>query len=256
MRRLTLAFVGQCQTVGYPGVPPDAVFPQICRRLVQARRPETLVDVDVREYQHPWELPEKTASVLEHHPRVVVIEAVGWLAIKGTEAIDLSRLPRGVKTAVQRVRHLRHVGSRLTLELPAGERIYTAQLDAIRWGANILRKIVPRYPRPTIEQYGQSLEEALQQIAAVPGTDAVVQGPAAPNLELDMRGLAPDAIERYRAVAAMARRVAETHGALYVDRWDTTAPGFFLPGSIRPSAKGHTMWGNLLAERLLAAGVV
>jgi hypothetical protein len=84
----------------------------------------------------------------------------------------------------------------------------------------------------------------------------VVQGPGAPNLDLPSRGLATNAVERYRSVEQLARRAAEQHGALYVDRWDTVSPGFFLPGSIRPSAQAHTMWGHLLAEQLLAAGMV
>ena len=255
MRRVTIAFLGQCQVSGYPGVPPDAVFPQICRRLVQARRPDVRVEVDVVNYQHPLELPEKTAGVLRGRPRVVVIEAVGWMAIRGKEAIDLSRLPRGVKTAVQRVRHLRVVAGRLAMQLPAGDLLYKVQHNTEFFGSGALRGLLPRYPRPTMEQYAHGLADALRQIAAA-GVDAVVQGPGAPNLELDSRGLAPDVMEKYRAVEQLARRAAEEHGALYVDRWDTVAPGFFLPGHIRPSAQGHTMWGNLLAEKLLQHGIV
>jgi hypothetical protein len=68
--------------------------------------------------------------------------------------------------------------------------------------------------------------------------------------------LASDAIERYRAVEAMARRVASANDVLYVDRWDSVTPRFFNPGSIRPTPEGHLMWGHLLADELLNAGIV
>ena len=257
MRRLTIAFLGQCQVLGYPGVPPDSVFPQICRRLVQAQRPDVKVAVDVVNYQHPLELAEKTAGVLRGLPRVVVIEAVGWMAIRGKEAIDLSRLPRGIKSVVQRVRHLRTVANRLALQLPrGGDLIYNVQYNATHWSSShIVRGLAPRYQRPSMEQYEAGLDDALSQIKAA-GVDAVVQGPGAPNLELDSSGLSPDALEKYRAVEQLARRAAERHGALYVDRWDTVTKGFYLPGHIRPSAQAHTLWGHLLAEQLLSAGLV
>lgn len=104
--------------------------------------------------------------------------------------------------------------------------------------------------------YERCLEGALGTIAQQPGVEVVIQGPGAPNLTLDSRGLAPDAIERYRAVERMARRVATAHGALYVDRWDTVSAGFFFPGSIRPTSDGHSTWGYLLAERLMAECLV
>lgn len=256
MRQLTIAFLGQCQVLGYPGVPPDAVFPQICRRAIEAQRPEVQVDVAIVNYQHPLELPDKTAEALRASPRVVVIEAVGWMAIKGREAIDLSRLPRGVRTAVQRVRHLQVVAGRLAMQVPGGELIYNVQHNSTHWSSSkLLRGLMPRYPRPSMEQYAYGLEDALRQIDAV-GAKAVVQGPGAPNLDLESGRLAPDAMEKYRSVEQLARRAAEQHGALYVDRWDTVSPGFFLPGHIRPSAKGHTLWGNLLAEKLLEHGLV
>jgi hypothetical protein len=73
---------------------------------------------------------------------------------------------------------------------------------------------------------------------------------------LDSKKIASDALQRYRAVLAMARRLAAAHNALFVDRWDTVAGNFYLPGSARPTTSGHSVWGHLLADELLRAGVV
>jgi hypothetical protein len=257
MPRSTIAFLGQCHVSGYKGVPAALAFPQVCRRSLEARRPSSVIDVLVEQYQHPSELPRMMTKVLRARPRLVVVEVVGWLAIKGRGAVDLSRLPGGVGSAYERVRHFRHITTLVGSTLPrAAGVICRVQTRALDLADGLLGAMIPRYPRPTIEDYEACLDMALARVRQVDGVRSVVQGPGAPNLALDSRGLASDAIERYRAVAAMARRTAAAHGVLYVDRWDSVGPRFFLPGSIRPDIKGHLVWGHLLAEQLLSAGYV
>jgi hypothetical protein len=251
-----ISFVGQCHTVGYAGVPADAAFPRVCRDVVQAARPEVRVEVRLHPCYHPAELVESVQSALRRQPRVVVVEVIGWLAVTGTAAVDLSRLPKGVRSAYERVKHFRHVARHVTRNAPrATAGVMRVETAIGTFGHALLRPLLPRHARPSIAEYEQCLGSALDLIAASQA-EAVVQGPGAPNTALDGRGLAPDALERYRAMQAMARRVAESRGALFVDRWDTTTPRFYSEGSVRPSLEGHSMWGHLLATELLRAGIV
>jgi len=254
---ITIAFLGQCHTSGYPGVPPDRTFPQVCRRTVERRRPGITLQVVLEPYEHPLDLKRALYRASRLRPEVIVIEVVGWLAIKGREGVDLSRLPAGVRSAYQRARHFRHVSYRITSRLPKGaDLIYRVQTGGYELASALLRSLVPRWPRPTIAEYERCLDGALRAARVMSGVRVAIQGPGAPNLALDARGLAPDALERYRSVEGMARRIAAAHGALYVDRWDTVSTGFFLPGSIRPAVGGHSTWGYLLAEKLMAEGLV
>ena len=177
--------------------------------------------------------------------------------IKAREAVDLSRLPAGIRSTYERARYLRQVSGRIERALPRGAAIvHRVQTDAFAMATGLLRSLIPSYPRPTLDEYEAFVARAIEQVRSAPGTTAVVQGPGALNLDLASRGLAADAVERYRAVDQMARRVASAHGALYVDRWSTVSAGFFLPGMIRPAPKGHLVWGHLLASEILAAGLV
>lgn len=251
MSALTVAFVGQCHTVGYPGVPPDAAFPEVCRADLQASRRERHVRVHLQPYYHPSELVEAVREALVQQPRVVVIEVVGWLAVVGTRAVDLSRLPSGVRSAYERVRHFRHVAHAVARRVPRG-----AELIATRIAASVLKPLLPRYPRPSVAEYESAVVHALELVRSTPGADAVIQGPGAPNLTLDGRGIAGDAVARYREVREMAQRVAAAHGVLFVDRWDTVTGAFYTDNSVRPAAGAHSVWGHLLAEELLRAGLV
>jgi hypothetical protein len=155
------------------------------------------------------------------------------------------------------MRHFRHVSAHLLAKAPKSSALVQGvQRDGYGLAAGLLRPLLPRYQRPTIEQYEAFVSDALADLAARPGITAVVQGPGAPNLDLNRRGLPSDSVERYRAVRTMANRVATAHGALFVDRWDTVAGGFFQPGSIRPTQQAHSVWGELLASELLSAGLV
>jgi hypothetical protein len=252
----TISFVGQCHTVGYAGVPPDAAFPNVCRDVVQSARPGTRVEVRLHPCFHPSELVDRVRAALRGNPRVVVVEVIGWLAVKGTTAVDLSRLPKRVRSTYERMRHFRHVAHAVTRNSPvaatAVQRVETAVSGA---GYRLLRPLLPRHVRPTLQEYEQCLDAALKWIAAS-DVHAVVQGPAAPNTTLDSPELAPDTLARYREVDAMARRVAAAHGALFVDRWDTVGTGFYGAGTVRPTREGHSNWGQLLAGELLRAGIV
>jgi hypothetical protein len=256
MTELRLAFVGQCHTKGYDGVPPDLSFPEVCRGVLQSARPEHRVRVLLEPYYHPFELPRVVRAALSRHPKVVVIEVVGWLAVTGSSVVDLSRLPPKVRSPFQRLQHFHRAARVVTERTRESGYLFQAKTTALGIATDVLRPLLPRYPRPSVSQYEAALTAAIGVITAHGGVSTVIQGPGAPNLELNRRGVAPDAIDRYRAVNAMSRRVATAHGALFVERWDTVAGGFFLPDSIRPGKSGHSVWGHLLASELLSAGVV
>lgn len=257
MPAVTIGFVGLCHTVGYPGVPPDAAFPQVCRRAIEARRPTRQVRLFVKEYYHPSELPDAVREALDRRPQVVVIEVVGWLMIRGREAVDLTSLPPAVRSAYERVRHLRQMSRLMAAKIPKGpDLVYAVHKRSAAWARFVLGPLVRRYPRTNIDEYEHFVAEALTEVNERPGVHGVVQGPGAPNLDVNSDYLAADALERYRAVDAMAQRVAERGGALFVERWDTVSPGFFTPGNVRPSAEGHSVWGELLAAELISAGLV
>ena len=76
MTQIAIAFLGQCHTSGYPGVPRDATFPEIARRTLEARRPGLVIEVVLEPYEHPSELPRAVAKALRAGPRVVVIEVI------------------------------------------------------------------------------------------------------------------------------------------------------------------------------------
>lgn len=234
-------------------MPPDAAFPQVCRAAVQSRRPGLRVDITLEEYQHPAQLEAAVGAALAGRPRVVVIEVVGWLAVKGTDAVDLSRLPPGIRSVYQRVRHFRSVAHSVR-RLPRS--LLVLQDTAFGVATSILGKSAPRHLRTSPDEYEASLRRAVVTVKDAAGVDCVIQGPGAPNLALDSPKLPSDVLERYREVERLARRVADAHGVLYVDRWDTVAPGFFGSGTIRPTVEGHSTWGHLLADRLIAAGLV
>lgn len=255
MSRLDIAFLGQCHTTGYAGVEPDRAFPEVCRRLLEAARPGHQVELILQPYYHPAELPAVAAAALQRQPRVVVIEVVGWLAMTGSGKLDLSRLPRGVRSAYDRARFFRKASRTIGRQTRGSNAIHRVSAGALGFAGSILRPLLPKLPRPSIGEYEACLSDTLATIRAT-GIHAVVQGPGAGNFAMMSKRLPPDAVERYTAVRAMAQRVAAAHGALYVDRWDTVSGGFFIPGTTRPTLQGHSAWGHLLADHLLRAGLV
>jgi hypothetical protein len=256
MSRLAIAFLGQCHTVGYDGVAADRSFPEVCRGVLQAARPEHQVELIVRQYHHPAELPSAAAEALRSGPRVIVVEVVGWLAMVGSNGVDLSRLPRRVRSAYERVRFFRQASRRVALQTQGADLIHIVREGALGVASSLLRPLLARLPRPTIVEYEACVGEALDLIAQQ-GVPAVVQGPGSGNFAVRGVRLPANAMQLYREVAAMARRVAAAHGARFVDRWDTVAGcDFYLSGSTRPSARGHSVWGHLLADHLLRDGLV
>lgn len=255
MSRLTIAFIGQCHVLGYPGVPADVAFPEVCRGVVQASRPQHRVELIAKTYFHPAQLLKAVAAVLPQQPRVIVIEVVGRIAISGSSGVDLSRLPRGIRSAYDKAQYLRRISRRITQKTRTSGVIHAVQTNVLALANSVLQPLLPRLPRPTVADYEACVSKALALIVTNPGITAVIQGPGAGNFAVESKRLPADTIERYLAVNEMARRVAAEHGALYVDRWDTVAGGFFIPGTTRPTMQGHSIWGHLLAEHLLRAGV-
>ena len=255
MTRLRIAFLGQCHTVGYHGVPADATFPEVCRSVVQASRPGHRVEIEAQPYYHPAELAEVARTVLRHRPRVVVLEVVGWLAIAGNTPLDLSRLPKGVRTAWQRVRFMRRATRHVQERTPSSALVHTVRTGVLELASSALRPLMREMPRATLPEYELCVADALRLIREG-GATPVVQGPGAARFSVDSKKIPADILERYRAVEQMARRVAQANGALYVDRWDTVSGDFYLPGEFRPTMKGHSVWGHLLADHLLREGIV
>jgi hypothetical protein len=198
--------------------------------------------------------------VLRRRPDIVVVEVIGWVAVSGQQAVDVSRLPRGVRSSYDRLRHFRLAASRLRERWPATMGLISGvEMHLQALAAGPLRSLLPRLPRPTIPDYETALEQAARLLRAAEGVEAVFQGPGAFNDSIDARSIAPNALEVYRSVNAMTRRVADRPGVLFVDRL-VAAPlplgKFYLSGSIRPSRAGHEAWGHMLAESLWRASLV
>lgn len=213
------------------------------------------MDLLVEPYYHVAELDGAVRSVLRHRPRVVVIEVVGWLALAGTSSMDLSRLPRGIRSAADRVKFFRRAKQRTASKSGSSELIVNVPSGILGAAVDLLRPLMPRLPRPTLAEYESCVSSVLEKLRDE-GIAAVVQGPGAGNFATQSKGRPADLADLYRAVGEMARRVAEAHGALFVDRWDTVTSTFFIPGTTRPTAKGHSVWGHLLADHLLREGLV
>lgn len=225
--------------------------------MLESARPDVNVTVVLEPYYHPFELERAVETVLRRPPRVVVIEVVGWLAVAGTSAVDLKQLPPTVTSVYDRIRHFRHVSQAVVKSIPHGpELVYRVQHAATSVSAKVLRPLLRRYPRPSVAEYSGALNNALAKLAAQEGIRIVVQGPGAPNPDLQMHGLPQDLVDRYQAVEKMARHAAGAHGAVYVDRWDTVSSLFYKDGSVRPTAVAHRTWGQLLASHLLANEIV
>lgn len=258
MRDVTIAFLGQCHTTGYPGVSRTDIFPQVARRAVQAARPDVAVEIVNATYYHPADLPATARRALAAQADVLVIEVIGWLAVRGGQSADLSRLPSGIRSTYDRARHFHALTARLQHRWPArATLIARVQTSAIALAIGPLRALVPRLPRPTMAEYEAQLDRTLADVRQAGSSRVVLQGPGV--FGEDWCRMTADAPELYRQVNAMARSVAARHGALFVDRFDDglLKPGrLYQSGSIRPSTEGHRAWGLLLAEKLLHAGLV
>ncbi len=260
MRDMQIAFLGQCHTTGYPGVAPTEIFPQVARRSVQAARPDVAVRIATANYYHPADLAQVARASLGAQPDVLVIEVVGFLAARGHQSADLSRLPAAVRSACDRARHFRILTAKIRHRWPAGAGLVArVEAAALALAARPVRALVPRLARPTVADYEACLDRTLDAVRQAGRTRVVLQGPGVFSEDLDPSQMASDSPEIYRRVNAMAREVANRHTALFVDRFDDgliSARTFYEPGSIRPSARGHEAWGQLLAEKLLQAGFV
>ncbi|HEX7709124.1 MAG TPA: hypothetical protein VF701_21890 [Thermoanaerobaculia bacterium] len=256
MPNVTIAFLGQCHTTGYDGVPPQSTFLEVARRAIAARRPEVTIDYVIESVPHPADFAGALGTALRSNPSVVVLEIVGWLAVTGARSVDLSRLPPHVRGAYARLRHFRTVARQMVAGFPiVANLVDQVNVTAAQVARSPLGDILPRLPRATIEEYEQLVNEALAPLTERPGISVVIQGPGEMNQSLSWN-TSPDVIERYRQVDAMARRIAEKHAALFIDRWASTTSAFYQPGGVRPSIEGHMIWGHLLADELLDAGLV
>ena len=258
MSELRIAFIGPCHTTGYPGVGPTETFPDVTRRAVEAARPGLALRILTEPCYHPADLPRAARRAVHQRAAIAVIEAVGWFAVRGSQAVDLGHLPRGLRSTYDRVRHLRHVSAQVRRHWPlAGALVAAVETSLAALADGPMRSLVPRLPRPTLAEYEERLDAAARELRAS-GVEVVIEGPGLLSDQLDDPALPADAEGRHRAVNLMARGVAARHHAVFVDRVDAT-PGtalFYLPGSIRPSRAGHLVWGRLLAERLLETALV
>jgi hypothetical protein len=255
-----IAFLGQCHTTGYEGVSIAETFPEIVGRAIEAARSGAEVRVITEPFYHPADLSGAVRRVLRRRPDIVVVEVIGWVAVSGRQAVDLSRLPRGLRSPYDRLRHFRIAAWRLRERWPITMGLISGvetHLTALATGP--LRSLLPRLPRPTMLDYETALDEAARVLRAADGVEVVFQGPGVFNDSIDASSVAPNAEAVYRNVNAMTRRIANRHGALFVDRLGG-APlpkaKFFLPGSMRPSRIGQEAWGHMLAQHLRSEGLV
>jgi hypothetical protein len=260
VRQRCIAILGQCHTTGYRGLSTAETFPEVVRRAIELSDPGAGVRVITEPFSHPADLPGAVRRALARRPNIVVIEVIGWVAVSGRQAVDLSRLPRGVRSHYDRLRHFRRAVSRMRERWPlTADLISGIELNLQSLAAGPLRSLLPRLPRPTLLDYETALEDAARLVRASEGVEVVFQGPGAFNDAIDAAGVASNAHEIYRNVNAMTRRVARRHGGLFVERL-AGAPlpqgRFYLPGSIRPSRVGHEAWGHLLTEHLRSADLV
>lgn len=233
-------------------MPASATFPQVARRVIEAARPELKVEVRIETVMHPTDLPAAVSRTMIDPPDIAVVEIIGWVAVRGRRSADLTRLPPRLQSAYARAAHLQQMASAVAAEWGAGP-IVTVKADAVALAASPLRRLVRRLPRPDLPEYEHLVRDSLARLG---GTTVVIQGPGDFNRDLAMRGVTDDALRIYREVDAMARRIAAEHCALFVDRFASVARGFYQPGSIRPGVDGHALWGHMLADELLAAGLV
>lgn len=261
MAQVGIAFVGQCLVHGYPGVPRSATYPEIVRHHLERERPGLRVRVVAEPFYHPAELQRVLERLLRSvQPDLVVIDVAGWLVANGPTAVDLSRLPWGVRSAYDRVRHLRSVSYGLAARWPGGRGLVMGvQASGRAVVDGPLRFLVKRYPRPSLEEYERLLEEAVALVTRQPGCELVLQGPSSFNPAETDPACVPESVVLYRAVNDLARRVAAMHGVTFVDRMSliNSADGdMFLPGSTRLSDRGHQLTGHAVAETLLRGGLI
>jgi hypothetical protein len=258
MSDFRVAFIGPCHTTGYPGVGPGESFPEVARAAVEAARPGIGLQILTEPCYHPADLPRAARRAARQHPAIAVVEAVGWFAVRGSQAVDLGQLPRGLRSTYDRVRYLRHVSAGVRRHWPVARTLVAAVETTVAALADgPMRSLLPRLPRPTLAEYEERLDAAVRGLRT-DGIEVVIEGPARLSDQLPDRALPPDAAVRYGEVNRMARAVAARHQAVFVDRMDATpgTPLFYLPGSVRPSRAGHQLWGRLLADSLLRSGLV
>ena len=261
MSQVRIAFVGQCLVHGYPGVPRSATYPEIVRHHLERERPGLRVRIVAEPFYHPAELRAVVGRLLRSAGSdLIVIDVAGWLAANGPAAVDLSRLPKGLRGAYDRVRHLRAVSYGLISRWPSAAGMVTlVQTGGRALVDGPLQLLARRYPKASLEEYERLLEETIALIARQPGCNLVLQGPSAFNTAETNPACAPDSLAIYRAVNELARRLAAAHGVAFIDRMALIggADGeMFLPGSIRLSSAGHRVTGHAVAETLLRAGLI
>lgn len=261
MSQVGIAFVGQCLVHGYPGVPRRATYPEIVRHHLERERPGLHVQVVAEPFYHPAELRGVLARLLPSvRPDLVVIDVAGWLVANGPTAVDLSRLPWGVRNAYDRVRHLRSVSHGLVSNWPlASGLVMRVQASGRALVDGPLRFLVRRYPRPSLEEYERLLDEAVTLVTRQPGCELVLQGPSTFNPAETDPACVPESAALYRAVNDLARRLAAARGVTFIDRMsliDGANGDVFLPGSTRLSGRGHRLTGHAVAEILLRAGLI
>jgi hypothetical protein len=177
MPDLRVVVIGPCHTTGYPGVRPDETFPAVAQRVVEAARPGLNLRVLTEPSYHPGDYPAAARRAVRKRAAVAVVEVAGWFAVNGARAVDLARLPGGVRSAYDRVRHLRDVSTKLRNRWPVASRLVIGvetTINALADGP--LRTLLPRQPRPSLSEYEERLDVALTELRSH-GIDVVVEGP-------------------------------------------------------------------------------
>jgi hypothetical protein len=215
------------------------------------------VTIEAGEFFHPSQLAREVHYAIGRAD-VVVIDVGAFFVATAVGAVDVSRLPRWVTATNARIRHLRDLRGRLLAAYPRGDHmVELVETYARALAKNALRPLIREYPRPTVKEYEDLLQEAVSRLQAA-NVRLVLQGPGGFNPDEMGPKYAPDTPRIYDDINAMARRVAAARQVPIVDRVAIGQghPALFLPATSRYSGFGHRLMGEALADELLRDDLV
>jgi len=263
LRRRSIVYLSQCLPLRQEDASADGTYPFVAQHYVEHARPGLRIETTVITYFHPYEsdLGVKFDRAERARPDVIVLEVPARpVAHVESHPVDLRRFPSGVRTAYQRFRHLRELNQRMPLAYPLDKLIHVADISLRAVIDGPLRRLVRRYPTPTLDEYEALVAEIIARLAARTAATLVLAGPAGFSERGCGDGYVDDAPQLYDTVNDMARRIAARHVLPFIDRVAVAGDGgtsFFLPGSsIVYAPAGHLELGRFVGATLLKLGVL
>src|SRR5712691_9431525 len=169
------------------------------------------------DFYHPLQLSREVDRAIGRAD-IAIIDVAAVFVAGAPKTIDLSRLPRWVLAANDRIRHLRAIRCGLLAAYPRGQRWgELIETHARALATTALHPLIRRYPRPALDEYEQLLRAAVARLQEA-GLRLLLQGPGGFNHDEGSRSYSVDTPRIYEDVNRMARRVAEAAGSPLVDR--------------------------------------